>query len=284
MTIAHRLAGAALALLLVPAAFAQDLSDLGAAEKQKAETPVAVRLLSMYREAIPGQELYLGIDFAIKPGWHIYWRNAGDSGAPVTFEVQTPEGVEVREAMWPTPSRFIAPGGILDYVYKEGATIIVPVQIPSEAQPGQELSFSADVSWLQCNDETCVPGSGRAAISVPVSSNKTPQLSADFSRFTAAALRTPAATLDKAKGSASWEGDTLVISVPSASKLLFFPGPDAGIFAQGMIENGQADGAELRIPYRFNPDAQERVTGVLEIVRQGAPNWCVSVDVPRPTS
>lgn len=269
--------------LFAPAATAQGLpgapsSRDGAAEK----TPVTTRLISMYTEAIPGQELYLGIDFSIAPGWHIYWKNAGESGAPIDFSVKAPEGVEVGDAMWPAPRRFIAPGDILDYVYKDGVTIIVPVRIPADAEAGAMLEFEADVSWLQCNDDVCVPGSGRAVVSVPVSSSTKPQLAPDFSRFTAAALRTPTATLDKAKGDAKWEGDDLVISVPSATKLVFFPGPDDGVFAEKMIENGEAEGAEIRIPYRFNPNAQQNVTGVLEIVRQGAPSWCVNVDVARP--
>lgn len=35
-----------------------------------------------------------GLRFRLLPGWHIYWRNPGDSGGPPTIKWSVPDGVE----------------------------------------------------------------------------------------------------------------------------------------------------------------------------------------------
>ena len=41
-----------------------------------------------------GDELILGLRFKLTPGWHIYWKNPGDSGLPPELECNLPVGIE----------------------------------------------------------------------------------------------------------------------------------------------------------------------------------------------
>jgi thiol:disulfide interchange protein DsbD len=34
----------------------------------------------------PGQTVRVGVLFRMDPGWHVYWRNAGDSGLPTRLD------------------------------------------------------------------------------------------------------------------------------------------------------------------------------------------------------
>src|SRR5262245_53409862 len=47
-----------------------------------------------------------GFYFELKPGWHVYWKNPGDSGLPPTVEWLNGTGsVEFSEFEWPVPKR-----------------------------------------------------------------------------------------------------------------------------------------------------------------------------------
>ena len=52
----------------------------GVAERTKA------RLFLSASEARPGETVAAGVLHKMPPGWHTYWRNAGDSGTPTTVE------------------------------------------------------------------------------------------------------------------------------------------------------------------------------------------------------
>ena len=46
----------------------------------------------------------IGLRFALQPGWHIYWKNPGDSGAAPKFTFSA-DGGRVGELQWPYPAR-----------------------------------------------------------------------------------------------------------------------------------------------------------------------------------
>src|SRR5438552_2825597 len=66
-----------------------------------------VRLVSEASAIAPGQKFWIGLDFALDPGWHIYWLNAGDSGQPPRVIWTTPVGYTVGSIEWPQPGRIV---------------------------------------------------------------------------------------------------------------------------------------------------------------------------------
>ena len=65
--------------------------------------------MGLDRSAIPpGGGATIGVRFVIEDGWHLYWRNNGDSGLPIGVTFEAPEGVRIGPIQWPAPERPVA--------------------------------------------------------------------------------------------------------------------------------------------------------------------------------
>ena len=51
----------------------------------------------------PGEKFLLAFAFSIDPHWHIYWENAGASGAPTEIDVKAPPNFVVGKTLFPRP-------------------------------------------------------------------------------------------------------------------------------------------------------------------------------------
>ena len=47
--------------------------------------------------AKPGDTITAAVRLDMSPGWHTYWKNGGDSGAPTKIDWQLPAGVTAGE-------------------------------------------------------------------------------------------------------------------------------------------------------------------------------------------
>ena len=100
-----------------------------------------------------GDELILGLRFKLTPGWHIYWKNPGDSGLPPEIEWNLPEGIEFEEILWPSPE--LAPlDPLTSYGYYDEVVLPIKFRINSNYNYGDK--FSAFLSFLIC-EEICIP-------------------------------------------------------------------------------------------------------------------------------
>src|SRR5438874_13838035 len=95
-------------LALVSAAVAAPPKDL-----------VQATLLADVDSVKPGKPFTLGVLLKIKPGWHVYWTNPGDSGAPTRVKWNLPEGWKAAELQYPIPRRIELPGGVVNYGYED---------------------------------------------------------------------------------------------------------------------------------------------------------------------
>lgn len=100
----------------------------------------------------------VGILFKPDPGWHIYWKNPGDTGLAPTIEWQ--EGIQVGALNWPAPET-IQLAHLVDQGY-EGDTLLWS---DYKMNDGKSVIF-ANTKWLVCKDE-CIPGS--ATLSADIS-------------------------------------------------------------------------------------------------------------------
>ncbi len=121
----------------------------------------------------PGQPFHLGVLFTIKPDWHIYWKNAGDTGLPTAVRFELPEGFVASDLQWPAPIGFEQPGNnTVAYGYRTGllllATITPPARLPAEA-----VTFGAHATWLAC-EKSCVPGNAQLELKLPAASTTRP--------------------------------------------------------------------------------------------------------------
>ncbi len=136
---------------------------LAAAAVQAAHTHVNFWLSS--NPARPGMTIWAGFDLAMDPGWHTYWKNSGDSGIPTQIKWQLPPGLTAGDIQWPLP-RKLPPAEVTTYGYKGEAMLLVPLTLASNLPPGP-LNLSAQVSWLECQDQ-CVPGATNVTATLTV--------------------------------------------------------------------------------------------------------------------
>jgi DsbC/DsbD-like thiol-disulfide interchange protein len=134
---------------------------------------VRAELLANVANVKPGGVFTLGVVFKIKPGWHIYWKNPGDSGLPTSIKFAVPDEFRVGMLQWPVPARFYRPGGITDYGYAESVLISARVKTPTNILPGSLVPIQAKISWLSC-ERVCIPGQANLVIKLPISQLTTP--------------------------------------------------------------------------------------------------------------
>lgn len=131
------------------------------------EQPSAVHskatLIVDHSAVTPGSVVNLGIQFVTDSGWHMYWRNPGDSGEPPRMQWNLPSGITVGEMQWPTPARMTSSAGT-DYGYQGTITLLTSLKIPATAQAGV-VNVGGDLRWLVCHD-VCLPQ--RMHLEVPI--------------------------------------------------------------------------------------------------------------------
>ena len=115
----------------------------------------------------PGQSFTLGLHFKLDPGWHIYWKNPGDSGEPPQVTWQLPQGMTAGDIEWPAPTRMMT-STIMNYVYDDEVLLLVPMRASqSFAAPQSGVKLDASVRLLICSKEMCVPAKAQLSISLP---------------------------------------------------------------------------------------------------------------------
>jgi thiol:disulfide interchange protein/DsbC/DsbD-like thiol-disulfide interchange protein len=131
------------------------------------------------------QPFTLAVRMAVKPGWHVYWRNPGDSGLPPEVTWTLPAGFNAGAIRWPAPER-IAIATLMNYGYEGEVTLLVPVTPPPSLDPADPVQIRAKLTYLVCETE-CVPGSADLALTLPVGESRPdPDKAALFARARAA--------------------------------------------------------------------------------------------------
>lgn len=149
----------ALALLLIGLTGAQALVP-----KQPKDL-VQARLVAEPSAVAPGTTVTVGIRMAMKPGWHVYWRNPGDSGLPPEMAWDLPQGVNVGAVEWPVPER-LPVQTLMNFGYEGEVTLLVPVSVPADYSGGS-VRLAGKLSYLVC-EEICIPGSADLELALPV--------------------------------------------------------------------------------------------------------------------
>jgi suppressor for copper-sensitivity B len=110
----------------------------------------------------PRGELRLGLEFQIKPGWHIYWRSPGDAGLPPRIDWSGSENVTEPAIAWPLPQRYTI-FGLTTFVYSNDVVLPMAARVPD---PGAPVRLRAKVSYLVC-EKICIPYDAMLALDLP---------------------------------------------------------------------------------------------------------------------
>ena len=128
---------------------------------------VDAELVAELQEATPGESLWLALRLDHLEKWHTYWINPGDAGKATEINWQLPEGVSAGEIVWPVPEKFVWPIGLVDFGYEDEVFLLTELSVP-ENYSSSVLPVNAEVSWLECDDVTCIPSGASLSLSIPV--------------------------------------------------------------------------------------------------------------------
>lgn len=292
--VAPALAAGVMVLGALSAAIAQSpsLPELTPSTKKstnvadEAEKAVTVRLISESSALVPGRSGTIGVTFEIAKGWNLYWRNAGDSGLPITVKFEAPEGVSIGEALWPVPERHVLPGDLLDYVYTRRVTLLFPITVSPSLAPSSNgvpasLTIKGAASWLVCK-EACVPGARSVELRLPIATDAT--ISNDAPLVAGARERLPRTPAEQSSPivSASWDKRTLRLACTGADELTFFP-YEGDSQPEDALTQGHASRDALTLSYA-KAETGARIAGLLVVRRFGQTTYHVVEPPPVPAS
>jgi thiol:disulfide interchange protein len=171
-----------LAVLSAPA-----LAQIDAAPK------VQAKLIGENTEIAPGGTVTVALEESIRPGWHTYWRNPGEAGAPTEIAWQLPRGWRAGGIEWPYPKRLPA-GPLMNFGYEGKPWLLVPITAPASAKPDDNITLRAHVSWLVCSDTLCVPEDADLVLPLSISDHPAPAYATIAQQFDAARALLPRAS------------------------------------------------------------------------------------------
>jgi len=152
----------------VSAAIVATVSSFAVAEDEPldAKSLVKAELLADVDAILPGETFTLAIRFTMKPHWHIYWINPGETGMPTSVALELPEGFKAGPLQWPVPQKFVA-DEFTSYGYEDEAVLLVDVTAPAALKAGETITIGAKAEWLSCK-VACIPGDAAMTLSLAV--------------------------------------------------------------------------------------------------------------------
>lgn len=138
---------------------------------------VKAQLVSEVKTIKPGEPFCVAARLVMDEGWHTYWRNPGDSGAPTEIKWDLPENFIAGDIQWPYPTKFEEPP-LVSFGYKDEVLLLVEIKPSESIKSGSVAKLQASVDWLVCK-EVCVPGHADLSIALPVK-DETPKVNDEW--------------------------------------------------------------------------------------------------------
>ena len=195
---------------------------------QPAQTGQAVSRIVPEKTAIaPGETIWFAFAQELSPHWHVYWKNPGDSGLPLSLNWTLPDGWTASEILYPTPGR-IPVGPLVNFGYEGAPKFLVSLTAPRSATPGTLAEISLNAGWLICED-VCIPEDASFSLSLPVDNSAIGADGAQADLFAAARSALPA----------PWPGGDIVFGKSGERLVIEIAMP--GGFSDDLL-NGQEPG------------------------------------------
>ena len=197
-----------------------------------------VRLVSAVSAMGNLEELPLGLEFRLAPGWKIYWRTPGEAGLPPTLDLQMANGAPLQSQIeWPVPKRFNA-FGFDNFGYADA--VILPVAVRGYDR-GAALQIRGQIEALVCSD-ICVPLAGALRLDLADGPAEPSSMAMVIAQFAAKVPRIDA--LSPIKIATAWQsGSQLKIGFAATSQPvteIFVEGPAGIAFKQPVFANNIA--------------------------------------------
>lgn len=283
--------------LFAALALAQDHGKEPPAADEPAGQPKARIELIVPRTSVrPGETLAVGVKWTMQPGWHIYWKNPGDSGQAPRFEWSLPGGGAsrmMRGSEWrasgpefPVPIRWEDAGGLVGYGYTASVVFPAEIKIPPSATPGQVVEVGVVAQYLVCKD-VCLSEWASAGVKFTVSAESAVEdEDAEALKAIEAGRQQVPAPTDTARVQEQSGGVMLVsVAAPAGAKnASFFPDPPNGLVVEDVQVSTQGDQVTAQFKLRAMAGAKVQAREFEAVVgydtNQGRRGVSVRVPVP----
>jgi len=284
-----RAAAATDPLAVPPSAWAEGAFDRG-------NPRVEARLLALPGDTSGRGEFRIGVLFDLDPGWHLYWRDPGESGLATALSWSVP-GASVEPIAWPAPAAFRESEGLFTTYGYQGRVLLATRAVFGAGAPRQRIArVRADL--LVCEVE-CIP----ASLALERRLDTAHESGDVRALFEAAAQRIPIppASLGieleagfaahAADAGTSISGSLAVRSCPGEERCarlspgapVFFPDRRGGAELEvGGVEPDGAGGFRVALSGRRTGFLEPRLTGVLALVDGDGTPQVVEVDLALP--
>ncbi len=193
--------------------------------------------------ATPGDSFLGALKLDLAEGWHVYWKNPGDSGLPPTAEWTPSPGVTFGDFRFPAPHA-IPLATLMNYGYEQQVVLPFQIQIAADAKPGTEAPIGGKIEYLICAD-ICIPEDIELSTTLRIAAS--PETDADGSAIIVGTLaHIPVALTGKASVERTSTGFRLAAAdaglagaIGTAKNIRFFPdGPELSNPAKQIVKTG----------------------------------------------
>ncbi|HWE04510.1 MAG TPA: protein-disulfide reductase DsbD domain-containing protein [Tepidisphaeraceae bacterium] len=214
------------------------LSAARAAGPAAGDNPVKASLISDASHVRAGRPFTIGVLLEIDPGWHVYWTNPGDSGAPTVVKFNAPEGFVITPDPFPIPRAF-RQGKETTYGYDREALFTARVTPSMDIRIGMPVTFEASINWLACK-EACIPGKASLALAMKAEDHTGPANVEDFKRYATTVAAKSARPADvgsiQRKVDAATHVETLTVHWKNpVTSIQLFPGADEAVTVNHIV-------------------------------------------------
>ncbi len=122
--------------------------------------------VSLLAGSYKGDKVQLGLNIKMQPHWHIYWRDAGDTGFPPALDWNGSENIAGVEFLWPAPKRLVqqltADNSLESYIYENEVAFPIIITAKDKTKP---IDINLNVSYAICSD-ICIPDQADLSLNI----------------------------------------------------------------------------------------------------------------------
>lgn len=212
-----------------------------ATAKDKIEDLTRLEILQESIALEPGQTTHLGLKVhLLKPGWHTYWKNPGDSGAAPKVKIKANQPLEMGSLLYPVPER-IETKTLISFAYENEVLYLQPLRLGPQVPTSGKLHVTIEFEWLVCQ-EICIPAQATRELEWTLTAPGTVVPSDKAGNIEKALSALPLRRGVQGHLSGDYKADFEGLPA-QASYLDFFAAPEAGVSLKkpaGSIQNSKA--------------------------------------------
>jgi len=227
-----------------------------------------VELLPESLNPAPGGRLTMALVINPAKGWHIYWKNPGETGLPPQAQWTLPSGFVAGELRHPVPSELVV-DGITSNVHETNVSLLTDLSVPDALPEGSAIPVGLRVKLAICTEGQCIPRKIKLDLQL-VAGDSTPDLQqTGLFQKARAALPLPLAK----PGSYEFSALTLKLFLPLPESVgittaqVFFDSD--GIVAHGNQQLSNGSGGLFITMSSKDIPVDKSLSGVVRIERTG---------------